>query len=138
MNRPENFNPTILENGCHILESQPMALGYSQLSVEGKHWYGHRLAYTLKYGDIPAGMVIDHLCRNRRCVNPDHLEVVSRAENVLRGESLNAQNARKTHCKYGHEFTEANTYRCKNGTRQCKRCHTDREIARYWKIKNNQ
>lgn len=69
-------------------------------------------------------MTLDHLCRNRLCVNPEHLEVVSRGENVLRGVGVTAENKRKTHCAHGHEFTTENTYRYGN-KRHCRTCRTE-------------
>jgi hypothetical protein len=73
--------------------------------------YIHRLAFELLVGPIPEGMEIDHLCRNRSCANPAHLEPVTRPENLRRGETFAAENAAKTHCLHGHEFTPANTSR---------------------------
>lgn len=89
----------------------------------GRHddYLAHRLAYEWSGGTIPAGLTIDHLCRNRWCVNPDHLEPVTRGENNLRGGSPWAENARKTHCHRGHEFTAENTYTHK-GMRHCREC----------------
>lgn len=71
------------------------------------------------------GMQIDHLCRNHDCVNPEHLEVVTQAENMRRGIGATAINARKTHCKHGHEFTPENIYRRPNG-RECMTCLKER------------
>ena len=82
----------------------------------------HRVAYELHYGPVPDGLEIDHLCRNRGCVNPDHLEAVSHRVNVLRGVSPHARNARKTHCKFGHPFDEANTGIDVRGDRYCRIC----------------
>lgn len=82
----------------------------------------HRVVYEALVGPIPDGMVIDHLCRQPSCVNPAHLEPVTRRENVLRGLTLPAANARKTHCKHGHEFTPENTYLFPTGTRGCRTC----------------
>jgi len=85
----------------------------------------HRYAYILWRGEIPSGLTLDHLCRNRGCVNPDHLEVVTQVENVMRGISPAAFNAKKTHCKRDHLFDEKNTYFFANGWRACRTC--DRE-----------
>ena len=82
----------------------------------------HRVAYELFRGQIPAGLEVDHLCRNRQCVNPDHLEPVTRMENQRRGFSPSGINHRKTHCIRGHEFTPENTYRPADGRRICKAC----------------
>jgi hypothetical protein len=76
---------------------------------ERKHM-AHRVAYEQFVGPIPEGLVIDHLCRNKGCVNPDHLEPVTIGENVLRGETIPARNLLKTHCHRGHEFTPESTY----------------------------
>lgn len=89
----------------------------------------HRVAWELLRARIPDGLVIDHVCRNRSCVNPAHMEIVSNRENVLRGVGLSAINRRKTHCDKGHEFTPENT-RYVKGVRDCRRC--DRE---WWRAK---
>lgn len=81
----------------------------------------HRFAYEQLVGPIPEGLVIDHVCRTRACVNPGHMEVVTPGENTLRGESIQAKNARKTHCIRGHEFTPENTIVRSRG-RGCRAC----------------
>lgn len=83
--------------------------------------YIHRAVYEAVVGPIPEGMVIDHLCRVRNCVNPLHLEPVTNAENVMRGESHIASNPAKTHCPKGHPYDAENTYHYK-GARQCRQC----------------
>lgn len=94
--------------------------GYGVVGRNRRRYPAHRYAWTLLRGPIPDGMELDHLCRNRGCVNPDHLEPVTHTENILRGDSPQAINSRKTHCIRGHEFTEANTYTYKG--RHCRTC----------------
>jgi len=93
--------------------------GYGYFSVKGKMFRSHRISYELFKELIPKGLTIDHLCRNRKCVNPEHLEVVSRGENVLRGIGITAKNKQKTHCPQGHEY---NKKRTSQGKRICKIC----------------
>lgn len=100
-----------------------VGLGYGRFSIGGgRDALPHRYAYELLVGPIPHGLVLDHLCRNPRCVNPAHLEPVTHQENILRGIGPSAVNAQKTHCKRGHEFTPENTYWHKRGARDCREC----------------
>lgn len=95
--------------------------GYGRIRFHGRDIAAHRIAYEAAIGPIPAGLQIDHLCRNPRCVNPLHLEPVTAKENVRRSESLAAKNAVKSHCKHGHAFTPENIIR-KRGYRHCRIC----------------
>lgn len=97
--------------------------GYGRLLYEGKPKRAHQVLYLLFVGPIREE-TIDHLCRVRNCVNPVHLEAISSRGNTLRGNGVAAQNARKTHCKYGHEFTPENTrcYGINNRQRGCRQC----------------
>lgn len=88
---------------------------------DGSRWV-HRKAYEEAFGSIPAGLTIDHLCRNKLCMNPRHLEAVTLKENVLRGNGPTAVNARKTHCPTGHPYDEKNTLVSKKGWRYCRAC----------------
>lgn len=97
--------------------------GYGLISVGLRGEYAHRFSYEVHVGAVPDGKQLDHLCRVRQCVNPAHLEPVTRRENILRGTAPTAINAAKTHCIHGHEYTEENTYRRPdNGGRQCRTC----------------
>jgi hypothetical protein len=85
----------------------------------------HRMAYELLVGPIPEGKQLDHLCRNRACVNPEHLEPVTCQVNLLRGATLAAKNAAKTHCHRGHLLIGGNLYVNPKGHRECKRCRAN-------------
>lgn len=109
--------------------------GYGQVwqSDARKNVRAHRLVYEILTGPIDPGKQLDHLCRNRRCVNPAHLEPVSCRENLLRGETRAAKSAAATECPRGHAFDAANTLvsRSRAGSqRQCRACARDRARAR--------
>lgn len=114
------------EYECWLWQGGLTSKGYGRFSV-GRHGnvVAHRFAYELLIGPIPDGLVIDHLCRNRACQNPAHMEPVTNQVNVLRGVGPTAQLARRTHCTNGHEYTPANTYLRPDGGRRCVTCKQD-------------
>lgn len=91
----------------------------------------HQVVYDIYIGEMPEGMQVDHLCRNKSCANPAHLEAVTPRENTLRGDGPTAQNARKTHCPQGHEYSEENTRITPAGWRMCLTCERERNHAAY-------
>lgn len=99
-------------------------VGYGHIWYPADHSMrlAHRLSFEMAYGPIPADLTIDHLCQNRACVNPLHMEVVSRGENTLRGNSPAAINSRKKQCQRGHWFTPENTG-VDRGGRYCRVCN---------------
>jgi hypothetical protein len=112
-------------DSCWIWKGCVNERGYGQTtSTYGRTVRVHRFAYELLKGAIPVGKELDHLCRVRNCVNPDHLEVVSHRENCLRGTSMVALNVLKRHCPQGHPYDEANTYLSpsRGGQRICRIC----------------
>lgn len=127
-------NIALTDSGCIEWIGGLNGVGYGQFYVgkreRGKtsqgdtgKGYAHRWSYEYHMGPIPKGLFIDHLCRNTRCVNPDHLEPVTPRENVLRGVAPAALHAKKTHCPAGHEYTGDNLYiHPTKGMRFCRAC----------------
>lgn len=113
-------------SGCWIWLACLTSEGYGRFKWRNET-LAHRFAYRQLRGRIPRGKVIDHLCRSRWCVNPDHMEVTTDLVNCLRGESPLGRNARKTHCKRGHELP----LYVPRGTRTCKSCAADSARTRY-------
>lgn len=101
----------IVDSGCWEWTASLRPEGYGQVRDRKRMARAHRLVYELLVGPIPEGLPLDHLCRNRRCVNPTHLEPVTVLENLRRGVGVVSNiNATKTHCLRGHEFNADNTY----------------------------
>jgi hypothetical protein len=109
---------------CWIWNGAMSSLGYGGAYRGNKTGKAYRVAFEITFGAVPTGLELDHLCRVPACVNPWHLEPVTHAENVRRGDSGRVNGARqraKTHCPSGHEYNEENT-RVYSGKRYCKQC----------------
>lgn len=123
---PERFRSklqVIKERGsCIEWQGAISSTGYGGYWLDGRQRLAHRVAWELAKGPIPAGLQIDHLCRNPRCVNPKHLEPVTPRENTMRSSSITAINARKTHCIHGHPFAGDNLAIQPKGGRKCRTC----------------
>ena len=109
------------KTGCWVWQLSIDRTGYGKYHNKEKTCWAHRFAYRLFKGKFRPELVLDHLCRNRICVNPNHLEEVTMKTNNLRGYGVGGINYRKTHCDNGHEFSKDNTYRYQD-RRDCKTC----------------
>jgi hypothetical protein len=114
----------VTAGGCWTYTGAITTSGYGQIWWQRKNNLAHRVSYLLRVGPVPDGMQLDHLCRNKRCVNPAHLEPVTARENTARNP-MNAATYQlsKTHCPRGHAYDEANTRRWPGtGYRKCRTC----------------
>lgn len=120
---------TISDSGCWLTGYALNHGGYAPLTYQGQKWLAHRLSYTLLVGPISEGLTIHHQCFTPSCCNPDHLEVVTNAENV-RLSRLAGRFPVKTYCDRGHPLSGGNLYIRPNGHRQCRACNRD-AVNRY-------
>jgi len=122
-----------MKTECWEWQKAKSSAGYGQIRLDGKLYYTHRLMYQQEHGEIPQGMQIDHLCRNRACCNPAHLEAVTQKENILRGNGWSGRKARTSHCPKGHELAGDNLvkYELKFGKRKCRTCKVERDKTYY-------
>lgn len=112
----------VTDNGCWLWIGHRYTNGYGAITHNGRQVLVHRWSYEHHVGPIPAGLQIDHLCRNRACANPGHLEPVTALENTRR--------AMRSKCVNGHQFSAENTY-MHGGKRYCRTCRRERNAARY-------
>lgn len=125
---------------CWVWLGKPANTGYGQIGFGKRNERvtknAHRVVYELLVGEVPEGKQLDHLCKNRLCVNPAHLEPVTQRENLLRGDGIPAVNAAKTHCVRGHKLSGDNvrTYGLRGG-RQCIQCVRMRQKQYRQKVK---
>ena len=121
----ERFNSkTMYAGDCIVWCGSIATKGYGQIWLDGRMQQAHRVAFEMHYGPIKEDLQLDHLCRNRACVNVGHLRQVTNRENQLAPGSLSpcAINHARTECAQGHSFTESNTIWLKRGTRICRTC----------------
>lgn len=131
---PEPNSGCWLWTGATFKKEDGSEYGLFAVSSQRKSVGAHRVSYELHTGAIPDGLVIDHKCRVKLCVNPDHLRAVTQKINATENnDSVCAMNARKTHCKRGHEFTAENTKLIPGG-RDCRECRRMRR-RKYWTLK---
>lgn len=115
------------ENGCWNWISCVGKNGYGVYSIQGKRQYTHRLAYEFSGQKLDSDLCLDHLCRNRKCCNPEHLEQVTQAVNTNRGDGVNYQYKPKDYCSKGHKYSEVGFYKWNNRPgKVCKICEYER------------
>lgn len=118
-----------LVGSCWVWLGKHRPNGYGRASFSGLQTYAHRFSYMAFIGTIPEGLVIDHLCKVRGCVNPDHLEAVTQKLNLLRSENFSGYKMRQTHCGHGH-LLEGSNIVLRKGRRNCLPCEDRRDKTR--------
>ena len=138
VDRIDNSVERIPFSGCWIwLRTIRRGNEYGRVSISGRTLSAHRWVYEVIRGRIPNGLELDHICKVRCCVNPDHLEPVTHKENTLRGIGPTSQNAKKTHCVNGHELSGANLgEQWKGMGRKCVTCSRRAKLDYYYREKS--
>ena len=130
----DRFNSSYkVVNDCFVWQKYLDKDGYGTFYFKKKSRKAHRFSYYITHGDIPTGMMIDHICRNRACVNPEHLRLVTPQQNTLENsKSIGAINKAKTHCKLGHPLNKINGV--KKPQRYCSICENEKSkrLSRKW------
>lgn len=121
MNLPDTFAAKVRAADCHVWIGSTNNKGYGIIQHDGRLELAHRVSYEAAYGPIPDGLVIDHLCRVRNCVRPDHLEAVTQRENQRRGALAGALAVGDT-CQNGHLIPEGGLYERPSGRTECRAC----------------
>lgn len=119
---------------CWIWTAFKNPKGYGRVTYKSRNLSAHEAVFFMLIGPKPEGRCLDHLCRNRSCCNPQHLEPVTMRENIMRGDNFMAANIHKTHCPSGHPYSQENTYLTKDG-RACRECHRIRSNERYARLR---
>lgn len=130
--RLEQYSVPEPNTGCLLWAGGLIPAGYGMIKVAGRGQMAHRVSYELNVGPIPEGLVLDHLCRVRSCIEPRHLEPVTNAENLRRGTpNRSLANSMKTRCLRGHDLEGANLYRSPDGHRHCRVCTSAAQRRHY-------
>ena len=117
-------NAVVVDTACWTWTGARQSAGYGSMGMNGKTVLVHRYAYEMLVGPIPEGMTVDHLCSNKVCFRPEHLQLLDRNANSRK------HYAAITHCPQGHEYDVANTKLSKRGTRSCRTCYNLARVAR--------
>lgn len=120
------------ENACWVWTGR-LDDGYGRFRVDGKLGRAHRFSFLWAHGFLTEGLIVNHVCRNRACVNPEHMEEITQRQNILSGIGPTAINARKTHCVHGHSLDNPII---KSGYRHCRECWNKYQLDRYHRLKN--
>lgn len=129
MGRAPHIGWIVSPTGCHEFTGGKSSSGYGQVFIDQRTRPAHRVRYEREVGPVPPGMTLDHLCRNRGCCNPAHLEPVTNKENLARGEGVAAKNTAKTHCLRGHLLAGDNLI-VEGDARRCRECRRARDRSR--------